>query len=267
MNLQSIFTELDKVDEEFFDRLEHVSRRGLFSTLTRKTVAVAAPAIMASALTKAYGQSSELPQNVVDVLNFALLLEYLESNFYEFGTNVPGLIPNEFKLAFEYIRRHEELHVKLLKSVLGPKAIAKPPFDYSAKGMFTDTFTNFQTFAAVSQAFEDTGVRAYKGQAPNLMNAKPILETALRIHATEAAHAARIRYMRGQKGWVPLASPSGLPQSVGSMVYMGEDNVVQKGINLAELLSGQVPLEGITEAFDEPLTREQVTAIVTPFLS
>ncbi len=265
MNLQSIFTELEKVDNEFFDRLDHVSRRGLFSSLTRKTVAAAAPAIMASALTKAYGQSSQLPQNVVDVLNFALLLEYLESDFYEFGTNVPGLIPDQYKLAFEYIRRHEELHVKLLKSVLGAQAIPKPHFDYSAKGTFPGPFNSFQTFTALSQAFEDTGVRAYKGQAPNLMNDKPILETALRIHATEATHAARIRYMRGQKGWIPLASPSGLPDAAAG-VYAGDDNVVQKGINLAELLAGQVPIEGITEAFDEPLTKDQVTAIVAPFI-
>ena len=139
-------------------------------------MALAAPAILASALTEAYGQSSQLPQNVVDVLNFALLLEYLESDFYELGTNSPGLIPDQYKLPFEYIRRHEQIHVWLLKKVLGSQAIAKPGFDYSAKGLFTDTFTNFQTFTAVSQAFEDTGVRAYKGQAPNLMNAKPILE-------------------------------------------------------------------------------------------
>ena len=266
MNLQSIFTELEAVDNEFFDRLEHVSRRGLFNTLTKKTIAVAAPAILASALTESYGQSSQLPDNVVDVLNFALLLEYLEYEFYELGTNQPGLIPVAYKPAFEYIRRHEQIHVKLLKTVLGSRAIAKPGFDYNAKGAFTDTFTNFQTFTAVSQAFEDTGVRAYKGQAPNLMNAKPILEVALRIHATEATHAARVRYLRGQKGWIPLASPSGLPQ-VAAGVYAGDDNVVQKGINLASLLAGQVPIEGITEAFDEPLTKEQVVAIVTPFLS
>lgn len=265
MNLQSIFTELEKVDGEFFDRLEHTSRRGLFSTLTKKTVAVSAPAILASALTKTYGQASQLPQNVVEVLNFALLLEYLEYEFYDIANNSPGLIPDQYKLAFEYIRRHEELHVKLLKTVLGSQAISKPGFDYSAKGAFPDTFRNFQTFAAVSQAFEDTGVRAYKGQAPNLMNAKPILETALQIHATEAAHAARVRYLRGQKGWIPLASASGLPAAAAG-VYAGDDNVVQKGINLANLLAGQVPIEGITEAFDEPLTRDQVTAIVKPFL-
>ena len=97
------------------------------------------------------------------------------------------------------------------------------------------------------------------------MNAKPILQVALQIHATEASRAARIRYLRGQKGWIPLASPSGLPQAAAG-VYMGDDNVIQKGINLANLLAGQVPIEGITEAFDEPLTKDQVVAIVTPFL-
>ncbi len=265
MNLQSIFTELEKVDAEFFDRLEHVSRRSLFSSLTKKTVAVAAPAIMASALNKAYGQTNDLPQNVVDVLNFALLLEYLEYEFYDRANNSPGLIPNEYKLAFEYLRRHEELHVKLLKTVLGSKAIAKPGFDFSAKGLLPDTFTNFQTFTAVSQAFEDTGVRAYKGQAPNLMNAKPILETALQIHATEAAHAARVRYLRGQKGWVVGAGTQGLPAAFAA-VYAGEDNVIQGGVNVYALVAGTVPLEGVTEAFDEPLTKEQVTAIVAPFL-
>ncbi|AQG81404.1 ferritin-like domain-containing protein [Spirosoma montaniterrae] len=265
MNLQNIFNELEKVDGEVFDRLAHVSRRGLFSSLTKKTVAVAAPAVMASAMTSAYGQSSQLPQNVVDVLNFALLLEYLEYEFYDIANNSPGLVPNQFKPAFEFIRRHEEVHVKLLKSVLGSRAIAKPGFDYSAKGAFPDTFRNFQTFAAVSQAFEDTGVRAYKGQAANLMNAKPILEVALQIHAVEAAHAARVRNIRGQKGWVVGGGPQGLPAAAAG-VYMGEDNVIQGGANLVALLGSQFSTDAITEAFDEPLTREQVVAIVTPFL-
>ncbi len=265
MNLQNIFNELEKVDGEVFDRLAHVSRRSLFSSLTKKTVAVAAPAVMASALTSAYGQSSQLPQNVVDVLNFALLLEYLEYEFYDIGNNSPGLYPNQFKPAFEFIRRHEEVHVRLLRTVLGSRAIPKPGFDFSAKGNFPDTFRNFQTFAAVSQAFEDTGVRAYKGQAANLMNAKPILEVALQIHATEAAHAARVRNIRAQKGWIVGGGPQGLPAAAAG-VYMGEDNVIQGGANLVALLGSQFSTDAITEAFDEPLTKEQVTAIVAPFL-
>ena len=270
MNLQSIFSELEQVDQEFFERMAHVSRRGLFNSLTKKTVAVAAPAVMASALTEAYGQASTLPDNVVDVLNFALTLEYLEYRFYDAGKNF-GTIPAALRLPFELIRQHEEIHVKLLKTVLGSRAIAEPKFDFTAKGMFPTVFSNFETFIAVSQAFEDTGVRAYKGQATNLMNAKPILEVALRIHAVEATHAARVRYLRGQKGWIPQSSLSGLPASVGSAVYKNEDNTIQSpatgNINVYALVAGTVSLDGVTEAFDEPLTKEEVIAIVTPFLA
>jgi hypothetical protein len=47
----------------------------------------------------------------------------------------------------------------------------------------------------VSHALEDTGVRAYKEQAGNLMAAedKPLLEYALQIHSVEARHASVVR--------------------------------------------------------------------------
>lgn len=271
MNLQNIISEIEKVDGEIFDRLAHVSRRGLFSSLTKKTIAVAAPAIMASALNKSYGQA--LPQGVKDVLNFALALEYLESGFYNAGGNLT-MIPTVYKEGFEIIRRHEEVHVRLLKSVLGADAIAQPRFDFTAKGTFPDVFTNFATFSAVAQTFEDTGVRAYKGQAPNLMVAPTILQVALQIHAVEAAHAANVRQLRGQKGWITggTAAMQGLPAVVNAS-YAGEDNVTQAGANLATLLVGNatlkipITMDMVTESFDEPLTRDQVLAIVAPFFA
>ncbi|AUD02192.1 ferritin-like domain-containing protein [Spirosoma pollinicola] len=269
MNLQNLFSEIEKVDGEIFDRLAHVSRRSLFSSLTKKTIAVAAPAIMASALTTAYGQSSSLPQGVKDVLNFALALEYLEYTFYDYGHNL-AMIPDSYKAAFEVIRQHEEVHVKLLKSVLGSDAIPMPKFDFSAKGTFTDTFTNFGTFSAVAQTFEDTGVRAYKGQAANLMVAPAILQVALQIHATEAAHAANVRYMRGQKGWITggTAAMQGLPAVVNAS-YAGEENLTQAGVNLASALAGdsRITADMVSQAFDEPLNKDQVLAIVAPFFA
>jgi hypothetical protein len=106
-----------------------------------------------------------LPQGIVDVLNFALTLEYLESSFYNAGVGTSGLIPASDLAIFQQIQKHENAHVAFLESVLGSAAVAKPTFDFTAGGMFADVFSNYATFQAVSQAFEDTGVRAYKGQA------------------------------------------------------------------------------------------------------
>ena len=62
-------------------------------------------------------------------------------------------------------------------------------------------FSNFKTFAAVSQALEDTGVAAYKGQAPGLVGGGALLTTALQIHSVEARHAAEVRIVRGVRPW------------------------------------------------------------------
>ncbi len=45
-----------------------------------------------------------------------------------------------------------------------------PDFDFSGgagsgTGPYADAFSNYDLFLTVAQAFEDTGVRAYKGQA------------------------------------------------------------------------------------------------------
>ncbi|MBO0934369.1 ferritin-like domain-containing protein [Fibrella aquatilis] len=261
MNLQNILNELEVVDGELAGRMAHVSRRGLFSSLTRKTIAAAAPMVMASALTSAYGQGSGLPSNVVDVLNFALLLEYAESDFYNRGATSGLMVPMENREMFAQIRKHENAHVRLLRSVLGSQAIAMPRFDFTAGGAFPDVFSNFQTYAAVSQAFEDTGVRAYKGQAANLRNAPAILEVALNIHSVEARHAARIRQLRGQKGWITDNMASGLPQAI----YDGENITHQLGIEVIGL-TGKSRAE-VTEAFDEILSKDQTLAIAGAFLA
>ncbi len=44
-------------------------------------------------------------------------------------------------------------------------------------------FSNYKTFLALSQAFEDTGVRAHKGQAGSLKSSDEILTVALQIRS------------------------------------------------------------------------------------
>ena len=264
MNLQNILNEIEKVDADVIERLEHVSRRNIFSSFLKKAVVGAAPVAFASVLNKAYGQNNV----VVDVLNFALRLEYLEAEFYNKSLE-SGIIPGPAMPYYRQIAKHENAHVALLKSALGGAAVSKPTFDFTAKGMFPDVFTNVVTNYAVAQAFEDTGVRAYKGQAPRLIPFPAVLTTALQIHSVEARHAARIRYLRaqvngvGQKGWITNSESGGLPAAI----YAGDDNVVQGGVDVAALVSGMgISRAAVTESFDEPLDMGQVLAIAGPFI-
>lgn len=210
-----------------------------------------------------YGAPDKLPGKIVDVLNFALTLEYLEDEFYRTAVGTSGLIPRDTADVFGQISKHETAHVALLKSVLGSKATPKPNFDYTAGGAFADVFSNYQTFLAVSQAFEDTGVRAYKGQAGNLQDNAKILTTALQIHSVEARHAAEVRRIRGEKGWISGDSRGSLPAAT-QPVYAGENATMQGGANLAGLAG--LSNNAITESFDEPLSKEQVLAIAKLFI-
>lgn len=256
MNDKNVFSELDA---DLVARMNERADAGKVSKLG--VVAASAPLALGVMASTAFGQA--LPQQIVDVLNFALTLELFETEFYTTALARKNLIPKATETVFKQIRKNEAAHVKLLQTVLGSRAIQKPTFDYTAGGMFADVFSNYQTFLALSQTFEETGVRAYKGQATNLMSNKNILQTALQIHSVEARHVSEIRRIRGEKGWISLDSRGSLP-AASQPTYNGENNVTQGGVNLAERAG--VSGTAVTEAFDEPLTREDVLAIVRPFL-
>ena len=177
------------------------SRRDLFGKASLKLGALAsAPVVLAAVSSEAFGQA--LPGGVSDILNFALTLEYLEDEFYRTALAQDGLIPPRFQDVFTTISKHETAHVAFLTGALGGAAVPKPTFDFTARGKYRDVFRNFRTFAAVSQALEDTGVAAYKGQAPALTGGGALLTAALRIHSVEARHAAEVRLVRGQSPWI-----------------------------------------------------------------
>lgn len=189
---------IDGIDPDLSNRL--TSRRDLFHKATMRFGALAsAPIVLAAVSAEAFGQG--LPAAVTDILNFALTLEYLEDEFYRTALAQNGLIGEKYQEVFTTISRHETKHVAFLTSALGGAAVAKPTFDFTARGKYRDVFSNFKTFAAVSQALEDTGVAAYKGQAPNLVGGGDLLTAALRIHSVEARHAAEVRLLRGQAPW------------------------------------------------------------------
>lgn len=188
---------LDGIDPDLSARL--ASKRDLFGKVSSKLgILATTPLILAAASTEAFSQA--LPAQIVDILNFALTLEYLEDEFYRTAL-ASNVIPVQFREVFTTISLHESEHVLTLSGALGSAAVAKPRFDFTARGKYHDIFSNFRTFALVSQTLEDTGVAAYKGQAPNLTGGGQLLTTALRIHSVEARHAAEVRRVRGVKPW------------------------------------------------------------------
>jgi rubrerythrin len=240
------------LDAELMGRV--TSRRGAVRRTGKMAGAIALasmPVAFGLMAKRAFAQAGGLPQGIVDVLNFALTLEYLENEFYQIGLSTAGLIPAVDRPVFEPIAAHEAAHVALLQGVLGPGAVAKPTFDFTAGGRFAP-FVDYETFKALAQGLEDTGVRAYKGQAAALMSNDTVLTTALQIHSVEARHASAVRRLRGQKGWI-RGNQTDVPAL--QAVYAGEE-------------AGNGATSPVaTEAFDEPLTMEQVLAVAGIFIA
>ena len=136
----------------------------------------------------------------ISILNFALTLEYLEAAFYA-EANKMGALSGETKLFAKVVAAHEATHVATLKQVLGSAAVKSPKFN------FRGTTESASKFRATAQTLEDTGVAAYKGQAPKI-SSDAYLAAALAIHTVEARHAAWIREIRGSAGASASASPA-----------------------------------------------------------
>lgn len=137
------------------------SRRGLFSKSAKSLGLLAsAPLVLAAISQEAF--AGGLPKQIVDTLNFALTLEYIESAFYKAGLSA-DVIPSRYRGVFQLIAKHEAEHVAFISGALGKDAVKPPKADFTAGGKYADVFSNFKTFLTLSQTFEDLGVAAYNG--------------------------------------------------------------------------------------------------------
>ncbi len=213
------------------------------------------------------------------ILNFALTLEYLERSFYNQAV-ASGNVPATALPLFTEIAENEAAHVDLLRAaIIGPDPDnpVGDPVDYTDSDFTFDGFLgDFTSIATLAQGLEDTGVRAYKGQAAAI-ESKAILTVALQIHSVEARHAAAIRRLAespAMDGWIPLNQP-GAPAPIAPVYAAGADpsvspseaNTTQGGVELVSALGGVYTAEQISEAFDEPLTMSDVLAIAGQFIT
>jgi rubrerythrin len=178
------FGELDR-DGALGEALEKVTVDSRADFL-RKTLIGSAALLAALSLPERAGAAS---RNDIDILNYALTLEYLQAAFYT-ETERAGAVRGKAKEAARLVGAVERAHVKAFRKALGSAAVKRPSFNF--RGV-----TESQTpFLKTAVAFEDLAVAAYKGQA-SLIQSKAILGVAISIHSVEARHAAWMRYLFG----------------------------------------------------------------------
>ena len=108
------------VEPEVVERIGAAARDALRKN--RKLAVIGSvPILLAAASAEAFADG--LPQQVVDVLNYALTLEHFEDSFYRKANGTDGLIPAKYRDLFREIGQHETGHVALLSGVLGSAAV------------------------------------------------------------------------------------------------------------------------------------------------
>jgi hypothetical protein len=124
----------------------------------------------------------------VEILNFALTLEYLESDFYRVKSKQVGL-SGQAKAYASTFGLEEEDHVTALIATikeLGGTPVAKPTFVFPG--------SDEAGFLKLASTLENTGVGAYNGAAPQIKS-KKVLAAAGSIVQIEARHAAAINLL------------------------------------------------------------------------
>ena len=209
---------------------------------------------------------------VLDSLRFLQVIEYLQSDLYTRGLAAVGFIPTADSEVFKTLSAQQAVHISTLSLLLTTRLgtpVVKPTFDFTGKGAvpgFAFAAGQYETFRMLSQAFEDLGVRAYKGQMQAFQADKQALTYALAMHSVEGRHAAEVRRIRGRKGWITGSSADDLP-AFAKAIYAGEDATTQGSVNIGSALASNGGVDAATQAFDESLTTAQVTAIITPFIA
>jgi len=137
--------------------------------------------------------SAQAEDSDLEILNYALTLEYLEADFYNRGVD-GGVVSGRELALVTPIRDHEDAHVAALTSTindLGGTPVKSPKFKYPE-----GTFTEKATFLETASVFEELGVTAYHGQVTLIKNVD-ILAAAAAIAGVESRHAAILADLTG----------------------------------------------------------------------
>lgn len=122
------------------------------------------------------------------ILNFALLIEYVQAGLYA-DALAQGSLTGELREYARTVGGQERAHIAFLRKALGGEARKPPKLDFGEDAASAEKFT------AAALKLEDLTVAAYNAQAPALT--KGALAAAARIVSVEARHASWIRSIAG----------------------------------------------------------------------
>lgn len=137
--------------------------------------------------------SAQAEDSDLEILNYALTLEYLEADFYTQGVD-SGVVSGRELALIQPIRDHENAHVEALTATiqeLGGTPVKSPKTKYP-----NGTFNDKATFLKTASTFEELGVTAYHGQV-TLIKSVDILAPAAAIAGVESRHAAVLADLTG----------------------------------------------------------------------
>jgi hypothetical protein len=211
------------------------------------------------------------PAEVLAALQLLLQVEYLQSTLFATATAAPDLVPTADATVYSTLAAQSAKQLVMISAAITERTgtpAPSPTFDFTVEGAFPGfafAAGQYATLQMLAQIVEDLGVRAYLGQIAALATDKTALNTAVAILTVKGRHAAEVRRLRGTKGWISGNSRGDLP-AFAQAVYDGEDNTTQGTVNVAGA-TGAVGDTSATEAFDEPLTAAQVSAILALFVA
>jgi len=149
----------------------------------------------------------------VDVLNYALTLEHLESALYKALIAANKLTDTELMYLTAF-GKHEATHVTLLTEVItllgGTPVAPRSKYNLPMIASHDDVVNNIL-------AVEDVGASAYLGAA-GMIQSKDLLEIAVNIHNIEAEHASTWRYVANMHSAPDVVAKGRTPDEVLAIV-------------------------------------------------
>ena len=145
------------------------------------------------------------PEGDAKILNFFLLLEYLQEGFYREALQRARLTGALEEFA-RTVGPQESEHVAFLAKRLGGRARARP------RPAFSDALSTPERFRAAAIELEEAAIAAYIGQAANLTPG--VVGSIGTLLSVEARQAAWVRDLGGVSPAPRAADPARTPEQV-----------------------------------------------------